>query len=216
MGEDLSSEQRLVLESAAKDPSISTSFYFTGGTALASFYLHHRLSDDIDLFTENKYDELTVLNFVHELAEAGHLKSNLSRINDRQEFHLIFPRGQTLVADFVYYPYKRLEKGKSYKGIAVDSLFDIAVNKLLTINQRTNPKDFVDLYFLLKKYTIWDLIPGVERKFGVKIDLLLLGADFLKVEEFDVLPRMKGPLTLRELKSSFLPLAKKLGGMVTK
>jgi len=27
------------------------SFYLTGGTALAEFYLHHRISFDLDLFT---------------------------------------------------------------------------------------------------------------------------------------------------------------------
>ena len=27
-------------------------FYLTGGTALSDFYLHHRYSEDIDLFTE--------------------------------------------------------------------------------------------------------------------------------------------------------------------
>ena len=26
-------------------------FFLTGGTALAAFHLHHRLSDDLDLFT---------------------------------------------------------------------------------------------------------------------------------------------------------------------
>ena len=28
-------------------------FYLTGGTALSAFYLHHRLSEDLDFFTES-------------------------------------------------------------------------------------------------------------------------------------------------------------------
>ncbi len=30
---------------------VGTRFFLTGGTALAAFYLHHRLSGDVDLFT---------------------------------------------------------------------------------------------------------------------------------------------------------------------
>ena len=33
------------------DTSTGPSFFLTGGTALAAFYLHHRLSVDLDLFT---------------------------------------------------------------------------------------------------------------------------------------------------------------------
>ena len=29
-------------------------FYLTGGTALSRFYFHHRLSEDLDLFTETE------------------------------------------------------------------------------------------------------------------------------------------------------------------
>ena len=43
--------------------------------------------------------------------------------------------------------HKRLEEGTKIKGFTVDSLRDIATNKLLTINQRTQVKDFVDLFF---------------------------------------------------------------------
>lgn len=38
-----------------------------------------------------------------------------------------------------------------YNGLPVDSIADIAVNKLLTISQRTASKDFIDLYYILKK-----------------------------------------------------------------
>jgi predicted nucleotidyltransferase component of viral defense system len=31
--------------------SIGADFFLTGGTALAAYYLHHRHSDDLDLFT---------------------------------------------------------------------------------------------------------------------------------------------------------------------
>src|SRR5436190_2938449 len=102
-------------------------------------------------------------------------------------------------------------KIKRINGIDVDSLIDIAVNKLLVTQQRTEVKDFVDLYFLLKKFTVWDLIEGVRIKFKVTIDPLIIGSDFLKVESFDYLPKMIKPLSLKELKRFFKEKAKDVG-----
>lgn len=48
----LTSKQLDFLELAQAQPSITKRFYFTGGTALAEFYLHHGISEDIDLFSE--------------------------------------------------------------------------------------------------------------------------------------------------------------------
>ena len=85
----------------------------------------------------------------------------------------------------------------------IDSIRDIATNKLLTINQRNDIKDFVDLYFLLKHFTIWDLIYGVKEKFRREMDMVLIASDFTKAEEFDFLPKMLVPLELSELKDFF-------------
>lgn len=117
--------------------------------------------------------------------------------------------------DFAIYPYKRLGKGQIIGKVRVDSLKDIAVNKLQTVTSRTEIKDFVDLFFLLKKFTIWDLIYGVKYKFNLELDLVWLGADFLKAEKFEYLPKMLKPLDLSDLKSFYKALAKKLGKSFT-
>ena len=98
----------------------------------------------------------------------------------------------------------------------VDSLFDIAVNKLQTIHQRNDVKDFVDLYYLLDKFTIWDLIEGVRVKFRMELDPYTVAADYLKVKNFENLPNMIKKLTLGELKSFFVDRAKELGKSVTR
>ncbi len=97
-----------------------------------------------------------------------------------------------------------------------DPFRDIATNKLLTINQRTDIKDFVDLYYLLKKYTIWDLIYGLEAKFHLKTDQFLIASDFLKVDDFDFLPKMIKPLELTTLQSFFRNLSLEIGRKITK
>lgn len=46
------------LELVLKEPYLLKRFYWTGGTALAEFYLHHRESENIDLFflAKTKFD----------------------------------------------------------------------------------------------------------------------------------------------------------------
>ncbi|PIP31376.1 hypothetical protein COX24_03940 [bacterium (Candidatus Gribaldobacteria) CG23_combo_of_CG06-09_8_20_14_all_37_87_8] len=38
----------------SKNKDICQSFYLTGGTALAEFYLKHRFSEDLDFFSEKE------------------------------------------------------------------------------------------------------------------------------------------------------------------
>lgn len=50
-----------------------------------------------------------------------------------------------------------------------------------------------------------------EKKYNIELDIILLGSDFLKIEEFDYLPKMIKPLSLEELKSFFIQKAKEIG-----
>ncbi|MCL5010450.1 MAG: nucleotidyl transferase AbiEii/AbiGii toxin family protein [Patescibacteria group bacterium] len=206
----LTQKQQSILDEVKKEPFFSE-FYFTGGTALGAFYLKHRYSEDLDFFTDKKINEAGLLAII----EQWQRKYNFTFT---WEFHqvvyiamLTFKNKEVLKVDFGHYPYKHLKESKIINGIKIDSLTDIAVNKLLTVIQRTTIKDFVDLYFLLKKFTVWDLIEGVRIKFRMKIEPIFLGSDFLKVEDFDFLPPMIKPLTLGQLKSFFREKAKEVG-----
>lgn len=206
--------QKLIFEEFSKFEPLRDKFYFSGGTALSVFYLHHRYSDDLDFFSENKPEDEILTEFMTKISSLVKLKHRFTKIEETRIFE--FVRKNKLIAkvDFSYYPYPRLKKGKVYKKVVVDSLRDIATNKLLAINQRNNVKDFVDLYFLLEKFTIWDLIYGVEAKFRRETDILLLGVDFMKVEEFDFLPRMIAPLKLSDLKKFFRKKALQIASRV--
>jgi len=208
----LTQEQKNILAGLGKSAYICRNFYFTGGTALAQFYLGHRYSDDLDLFSPQKFDNQIVLTLMTDLGRKYRFTFDSHFVETVYIFNLAFENKKRLKIDFTYYPYSLINKGKSYEGITIDSLLDIAVNKLLTVNQRSNVKDFVDLYFLLQKqFTVWDLIDGVRKKFAMKIEPLLLAQDFLKVEDFDYLPKMVKPLNLIDLQEFFREKAKKIG-----
>ena len=50
----LSNHQKEVLELISREDYFTKKFYLAGGTALAEFYLQHRLSEDLDFFTEKQ------------------------------------------------------------------------------------------------------------------------------------------------------------------
>lgn len=204
-------EQKIILDEVKQSDFLKSHFYFTGGTALSAAYLHHRYSDDLDFFSEERFDNQTIFTLVEEWGKKNGFTIEARFSEVVYTFNLVFNNKAVLRVDFAYYPYKRLEKKQTIDNIEIDSLLDIATNKLLTISQRSDVKDFVDLYFLLQKFSVWDLIEGVRVKFRVKIELVLLSADFLKMEDFDYLPKMIKPLTLEELKDFFKKKALELG-----
>lgn len=177
--------------------------------------MHHRLSEDLDFFSQEKFDTLPILNLIAELSGKLKLKVKSEELEVVRMYILQFPDKEKLKVDFGYYPYQRLKEGKQLDSIEVDSLLDIAVNKLQTIHQRNEVKDFVDLYFLLKKFTVWDLMKGVRIKFKIELDPYAVATDCLKVDSFDHLPVMLKPLSLNKLKSFYKDLAQKLGMSVT-
>ncbi len=207
----ISREQEIILDEVAKEEYLSSNFYFTGGTALSSFYLHHRYSDDLDFFSLQKIDEQSILALVNKWSKIHDFTFESRFVDVVYGFGLNFKNDQSLKLDFAYYPYKQVEITKTQGNIQIDSLTDIAINKLLVISQRTDVKDFVDLYYLLQEFSLWDLREGVKQKFNVETEPLLLAADFLKVEDFDFLPKMIKKLDISELKSFFRKKAEEIG-----
>lgn len=209
--------QKNIFDYFAKDKNLPKRFYFTGGTALSAIYLHHRESEDLDFFSEEDFDNDYIIEFIEKVTPLINAKSRITLRERVRIFELVDNKNQLIIkVDFGYYPHSRLKKGKKVQGVDVDSMVDIAANKITAILQRIAIKDFVDLYFLLKKYTIWDLLHWSQQKFRIEVDLVWLGSALLKAEKFENLPKMLIPLDLLELKSFYQDLAKKLGKSVVK
>ena len=197
---------------------IASNYYFTGGTALSEYYLHHRYSDDLDFFSRNDIDQQVILGLMTKWGKQYDFYFESRFVEVVYRFKITFKSGANYMIDFGHYAYNQLETSKKKYGLmSIDSLRDIASNKLFTINQRTDAKDFVDLYFLLRDhYTLWDLVYSAEKKFNhAGFDTLLLAEDLLKVEDFAFLPKMIKPLTLLQLKQFFRKEAIKLGLQIT-
>lgn len=203
--------QQKVLNEFSKEKHLKKKFYFTGGTALSAVYFHHRESEDLDFFSEEEFDNDPIIQFINKVSDLLGTKVRMIR-RDRMVIFELKKGGRLVIKlDFVYDPFKRLKLGRKIQGISIDSLEDIGANKFMTMTQRTEVKDFVDLYFLLQKFTFWDLFYFVKKKFKMELDFVWIAAHFLKVNDFDKMPRMIAPLKLKELQDFFKEQAKKIG-----
>lgn len=148
--------QEAFLEAFFQAGAPSERFYLSGGTALSAYYLHHRYSDDLDLFTRDQ-DALSVGGPLVEQLVAR-LGLGISSVN-RGDYYV----GFFLVGDLhPDHPLKKVEliwdsppyfdQPRRFGSVMVDSLLNIAVNKLTALTDRPTPelKDFVDLYFILR------------------------------------------------------------------
>ena len=208
----LDKNQEILLGVLGKNTFLTQHFYLTGGTALAAFYLGHRYSEDLDFFSEQEFDVLPLDVLFESLREKFHI----SKIDYQQSFNrnlFFLSVGKDIVKlEFTYFPFPRIEKEKEEYGIQIDSLLDIAVNKLFSIYQRNQARDYIDLYLICREkgFSIQDLTQKARQKFDWHIDLLQLGTQFIKAQEAVQYPRMISILKPEDWQRFFVEEAKKL------
>lgn len=218
----LTSKQLEFLELIQNYRQITKGFYLTGGTALSQFYLHHRYSEDIDLFSEYKeVNYLLVDSFLKKVSE----KLKVKKINRMQflglvSYKLIYNDRQTLKVDFNYYPFPRIEKGEKFGDLEVDSLIDIAANKIHTLFVKPRTRDYIDLYFIFKKkkLDLKKLILLAKAKFDWDIDSINLANQFIRVKDIkkEDYPKVIIPFEIKKMEDFFLNLAKGLSDNIFK
>ena len=209
----LTNTQKLFLALFGKQ-SFSRKFYLSGGTALAGFYIPYRYSEDLDFFSENEVDTDEVIAFVQSIKKKLGFKSfEYNSSFNRNLIFLSFLSNDQLKLEFTFYPFPQLKVSKKAYGINIDSIEDIAVNKLFTIYQKPRSRDFIDLYMIVNthKLIISDLIKKVRIKFDSYIDPIKLGGQFLLARDLKDYPRLIEQLDEKKWQNFFINEAKKLG-----
>lgn len=205
-----------MINEVANEPKLAD-FYLTGGTALSAYYLQHRVSDDLDFFSFSEPDTFFIHEFVNKLKKRlAAVSVRFEKLHDRNQFYFNLNNNEELKIEFSKYPFKQLENPKDIKGLKIDGLRDIGANKLMAALERFDPKDFVDLYFILQDEELEKIRKDAETKFGVKIGGIFLGGELAKVRRIETLPKMIKPLTIDELKNFFSQQIKKLSSEVLK
>lgn len=218
--EILNVNQRKILQAIGQEKFLVKQFYLTGGTALSAFYLKHRYSEDLDFFSEREFEPQSIAV----LLKSWQKKLGIKKVSYEQSFnrYLFFlhlkNKNDVIKMEFTYFPFTPLQKGKVGYNVKIDSLLDIAVNKLFTIYQKPRSRDFIDLYFIIKKkkWTVNELIKKAKVKFDWHIEPIQLGSQFTQVSVLKDYPRLVKKISHKAWQEFFIQEAKRLGKNILK
>lgn len=182
----LSSNQKKFLNFFISSPDLRNNFYLTGGTCLSEFYLHHRYSEDLDFFSEKEIDIVSITSILKKSKNSlNYKKIDFQKSFNRNIFQLIFDDKNFLKIELTYFPFETIDKRIEKNYLTIDSLKDIAVNKLFTIIQNPRGRDYYDLFFIFKKtnFDFNELLKLARIKFDYQIDYLTVGTQLIKFSE---------------------------------
>lgn len=160
----LSDFQKAFLQLFASLPD-QERFYLTGGTALAEYYLGHRLSYDLDLFTGEA--EL-IVPFSYQLEQAiqntGWKVQVVRRFASFVEFQVNQGENALKIDLALDSPFRLAPSEQGDAGVMVNDFQDIQADKTLAFFGRAEPRDAIDLYFLLQNSTLKQLAELAREK----------------------------------------------------
>jgi len=130
--------------------------YLAGGTSCA-LQIGHRISLDLDFFTEKEFDTETILKQLEQLPGF--------KLDETAKWTILgsFPK---VKFSYFYYPYPLIKKTLQFSQINLASLEDIAAMKIDAICSRGTKRDFIDLYFLAKRFSLERIFKFYDQKYS--------------------------------------------------
>ena len=168
--------------------------------------LGHRISVDLDFFTPDEFDENEV---------ADKLLSEKFFIEQRRGWRTVLGRvGNTSVSLF-YYKYPLIDKTLDFEGLNLVGLKDISAMKIAAIMDRGTRRDFVDLFFLSKKFKLEKMLDFYDEKFKkLESNFYSISRALAYFEDADQekeMPRMLTNISWDEVKKFFSRESIRLG-----
>lgn len=180
------------------------SFYLAGGTALA-LQIGHRQSIDFDFFTKSSFDKKKVVKKAVEFGTFELFTEGVDTIHGALNGVQI---------SFFRLEDKLLGETINFRHLHVASMLDIAAMKLNAVSGRGTKKDFIDLYFLLEKFSLPELFEGYEAKYGKTVSNnyhLLKSLTYFGDAEKQPSPKMIVKVSWDEVKRSIIQSARNAG-----
>ena len=167
-----------------------------GGTALALQY-GHRQSIDLDFFGEMTNTPDEIINKMSEFGDCVVLN------NQKSILQLVVSGVKVDVID--YSLYKWIDSPVCENGLKLASVQDIAAMKINAIEGRGSRKDFIDVYMLLKKYSLDEILGFYKQKYpNYSIFRALLSLTFFEDAERESMPIMLIDDSWEQMKNNIL------------
>lgn len=160
-------------------------FRLVGGTSL-SLQLGHRMSDDIDLFTDEPYDSLDFTTIDKFLRNTFEYVSDLAPgpVGMGVSYLVGHSKDESVKLDLFYtdtFIQPALEIG-CYRFATVE---EIIAMKIDIVQRKARKKDFWDLDELLEKYSIEQMIALHEKRYPHSHEETLIRKNFVDFERAD-------------------------------
>lgn len=156
-------------------------FYLAGGTALA-LHIGHRKSVDFDFFCESDIDTVKLFEEIYDLFDR---KDVVKVQEEKNTLGLVLH--EDIKVSFMAYKYPMIKDFSNEEYLKVASVEDIAVMKLSAITGRATQKDYVDIYEILKQYSLSDLLEFKNAKLP-SLDSELVLKSLVYFEDIDMTP----------------------------
>jgi predicted nucleotidyltransferase component of viral defense system len=163
-----------------------------GGTALA-LYLGHRKSIDLDLFGNHNLDIEELINII----QKQDIDVELTSSNENACGFFL----NNIKVDIVKYSYPWLKEVYREDDIRLARKEDISAMKLLAITKRGTKKDFIDLFFLLKEYSLKQMLNFFQEKYPkMSLFMVIKSLDYFADAEQYSMPKMLVDVSWQEVK----------------
>lgn len=161
-------------------------FALVGGTALA-LQLGHRVSVDLDLFSENSFEESELSAY---LVDRYGLKLDvLAKSTVKGEI-------EGVQVDFLAHPYPWVSTWREQDAVRLANVQDIAAMKLNAIaGNGTRLKDFVDVAYLSSCMSFAAMLQAYERKYQANVLMPVKALVYWEDVNFQEPIKMLGTLT---------------------
>jgi len=199
--EILAEKQRKLFEILKKKKWINN-YYLAGGTGLA-LILGHRRSVDFDFFSVESFSN-DILS--ERLVKIG----NYTKLSEQK--NTLYSMVDDVRISFLGYKYPLLEKPMIEGNMRIAGIKDIACMKLSAIVSRGNKKDFIDLFYILKEYSLEELMYFYSEKYeqhNYEYVLLKSLVYFADAEE-DPMPLMSEKTNWETIKKGLIYEVKKI------
>jgi predicted nucleotidyltransferase component of viral defense system len=173
--------------------------YLVGGTALA-LQRGHRISIDIDMFSNALYGEMKTDEIKNALVEMFPYTENLDRLDETLMVYSLFVGNSSddCVKLDICYDENPIFPIVNIEGIRMLSEKDIAAMKLNAIAQdKQRKKDFWDIHDLLETYSIEEMVSFALKRFPWSLTLDKI------IDGFKRLPTLNDYSEIRCLKGKY-------------
>ncbi len=177
--------------------------YLGGGTALA-LQMGHRVSYDLDFFTDKEFKAQIFLKKMSQIKPYRH---------EGISWGTVLGKLGDVKFSLFYYPYPLLKQPTRFKNVRIADMADIAAMKIAAISERGAKRDFIDLYFILRKISFNQVFNFYDKKYGKLFSNLVhikKSLVYFEDAEKDPMPKMLIRASWGEIKDFFQKGVKKL------